>query len=321
MILCLSLLGFTIKHYNYVVAIDIGSTYTCASVYKDGKVKILEDEFENQLVNSIFSFDDYRVGKYAKEQMILKPNKVTYSVNRFLGRYFNDTDIKDDINNYNVKIVNYRDYPYFDFNNNGENIISPEAVFSQFMKKMNNIAKQNLDRFEYYDTIVITVPQYFNVNQYNSIRKSASIAGVRIFGMITEPEAAILAYELNKNISETKKVMVIHLGGSTFEVSLFLIENSEIKMIESKSDIHFGGENFDNTVTDYFLDVFKNCTGKDASNDIKAILKLKYEVEKAKQVLSYANETIISIRIKWFLIMLEKIGNIAYNIDINEKGR
>jgi len=33
------------------------------------------------------------------------------------------------------------------------------------------------------------------------------------------------------------------------------------------------------------------------------------------------HKTIISIRIKRFLIMLEKIGNIAYNIDINEKGR
>ena len=35
----------------------------------------------------------------------------------------------------------------------------------------------------------------------------------------------------------------------------------------------------------------------------------------------WPNKTIISIRIKRFLIMLEKIGNIAYNIDINGKGR
>lgn len=111
---------------------------------------------------------------------------------------------------------------------------------------------------------------------------------------MSEPTAAALAYGLNKKGLESK-VIVYDLGGGTFDVSLLSIEGGVFEVLATAGDTHLGGEDFDNRVMEYLTKLYKKKTGTDISNNVRAISKLKKEVEKAKRTLSNQQSTRIEI--------------------------
>lgn len=293
MLIPLSLICQSFASFSHVFSIDFGSSNTCVSTYYNGKVKILENENGNYLTPSLVAYDknDFIIGENAQNQMILRPDKVVFSLKQFLGRTYNDTNIKNYINNYPVQIIDKDNIPHFDFQNkyNYNDWYKPDKLVAMIFTKMKEIVYQNSKTKM--DNAVITIPSYFNEDQCNAIKKAAKKANIKIADIITEQEAAILAYGLNKNNDTNKKIIIFHLGGYTCEVSLFTIENSTINLIETQNDIYLGGFYFNNNIVDYLLDSFSNCTGKDASKDVRAIFKLKSGVEKIKHELSMINKT------------------------------
>lgn len=56
-----------------------------------------------------------------------------------------------------------------------------------------------------------------------------------------------------------------------------------------------GGEDFDVRIMEYFIQLFKQKTGKNIGDDTRALQKLRREAEKAKRILSSELETNIEI--------------------------
>ena len=109
---------------------------------------------------------------------------------------------------------------------------------------------------------------------------------MNIIRLINEPTAAaIFISELDKNQDE-KNILVFHLGGGTFDVSLVKCENDVFQVVATNGNTNLGGEDFDQRVMEYFIQLFKKKTGKDVRKDNQAVQKLRLEVEKAKQTLS-----------------------------------
>jgi heat shock protein 5 len=54
-----------------------------------------------------------------------------------------------------------------------------------------------------------------------------------------------------------KNILVFDLGGGTFDVSLLSIEDQVFEVLSTAGDTHLGGEDFDNILTEYFVNVFK----------------------------------------------------------------
>ncbi|KAK9674614.1 ATPase with role in protein import into the ER [Basidiobolus ranarum] len=81
-------------------------------------------------------------------------------------------------------------------------------------------------------------------------------------------------------------ILVYDLGGGTFDVSLLSIDDGVFEVLATSGDTHLGGEDFDNRVIDYFAKLYRKKTKKDVTKDLKAMGKLKREVEKAKRTLS-----------------------------------
>jgi molecular chaperone DnaK (HSP70) len=75
-----------------------------------------------------------------------------------------------------------------------------------------------------------------------------------------------------------------------------IVSNGVFKVIASNSDAHLGGEDFDQRVMDYFIELFKEKIGKDVRKDNRAVQKLRCEVEKAKRTLSSQHQTMIEIK-------------------------
>lgn len=85
------------------------------------------------------------------------------------------------------------------------------------------------------------------------------------------------------------------LGGGTFDVSLLTIDNGVFEVVATNGDTHLGGEDFDQRVMDHFIKLYKKKTGKDVRKDVRAVQKLRREVEKAKRALSSQHQARIEI--------------------------
>ena len=134
----------------------------------------------------------------------------------------------------------------------------------------------------------------FNDAQRQATKDAGTIAGLTVLRIINEPTAAAIAYGLNKKGGESQ-IIVYDLGGGTFDVSLLSIEDGVFEVLATAGDTHLGGEDFDNRVMDYLIKQYKKKTGTDASKNLRALGKLKREVEKAKRTLSSQQSTRVEI--------------------------
>jgi len=112
--------------------------------------------------------------------------------------------------------------------------------------------------------------------------------------IINEPTAAAIAYGLDETSGE-KTIIVYDLGGGTFDVTVLTVDNGVFEVLATNGDTHLGGEDFDHRVMEHFLRSFKKKTGLDASNDKRAIQKLRREVERAKRTLSTQHKATVEI--------------------------
>ena len=101
---------------------------------------------------------------------------------------------------------------------------------------------------------VITVPAYFNDSQRQATKDAGAISGLNVMRIINEPTAAAIAYGLDKK-GEERNVLIFDLGGGTFDVSVLTIEEGIFEVKATAGDTHLGGEDFDNRMVDYFLQV------------------------------------------------------------------
>lgn len=146
----------------------------------------------------------------------------------------------------------------------------------------------------------MTVPAYFNDAQRQATKDAGAISGLEVLEVlriINEPTAAAIAYGMDKKQGE-KNIVVFDLGGGTFDVSLLTIDNGVFEVVSTAGDTHLGGEDFDQRLADHFVKVFKvfkKKHGVDIKKDVRALQKLKSEVEKAKRDLSSVIQVKINI--------------------------
>merc|ERR1712161_47924 len=114
--------------------------------------------------------------------------------------------------------------------------------------------------------------------QRQSTKDAGVIAGLNVLRIINEPTAAAIAYGLDKKTE--KNILVYDLGGGTFDVSLLTIDNGVFEVVATNGDTHLGGEDFDQRVMQHFMKVFQKKHGNDMSKDVRAVQKLRREVEK-----------------------------------------
>ncbi|KAF8321448.1 binding protein [Amanita rubescens] len=112
----------------------------------------------------------------------------------------------------------------------------------------------------------------------HATKDAGSIAGLNVLRVIDEPTAISIAYGLNKKKGEPQ-IINYDLGGGTFDVSLLPIDDSVFEVLATVGDTHLGGEDFDNRVMDCLIKSYKK-TGTDVTKNLRALGKLKHEVQK-----------------------------------------
>merc|ERR1711906_94884 len=277
------------------VGIDLGTTYSCVGVYKNGKVEIIANDQGNRITPSWVAFpeEERLIGDAAKNQAAINPENTVFDVKRLIGRKYGDTTVQHDKKLLPYKIVDSGGKPYVEVLYKKEKkTYSPEEVSAMVLTKMKEVAEAFLGKE--IKNAVVTVPAYFNDAQRQATKDAGTISGLNVLRIINEPTAAAIAYGLDNKGGE-KNILVFDLGGGTFDVSMLTIDNGVFEVIATNGDTHLGGEDFDRRVMDYMLKLFKKKAGKDASKDKKAIQKLRREVERAKRALSNTHQQRIEI--------------------------
>jgi len=279
-----------------VIGIDLGTTYSCVGVYKNGRVEIIANDQGNRITPSYVAWNDAGdrlVGDGAKNQATLNPEQTVFDVKRLIGRQFKDKTVQHDKKLFPFKLIDRESKPYVSVTVNGDTkTFAPEEISAMILQKMKKVAETFLGKE--IKNAVVTVPAYFNDAQRQATKDAGTISGMNVMRIINEPTAAAIAYGLDKKGGE-KNILVFDLGGGTFDVTLLTIDNGVFEVLATNGDTHLGGEDFDQRVMKYFMKLFKKKYKKDMSKDKRSIQKLRREVERVKRALSSAHQARVEI--------------------------
>jgi molecular chaperone DnaK len=275
-----------------IIGIDLGTTNSVVAVMEGGQPTVITTAEGGRLCPSVVAFNkngERLVGQTAKRQGVINSENTIYSIKRFIGRHFEETEVERGMvpyqvvpgpaNDVRVKIpVTNREY-------------SPQEISAMILGKLKADAEAYLGQSV--TQAVITVPAYFNDSQRQATKDAGKIAGLEVLRIINEPTASALAYGLDKKKDET--ILVFDLGGGTFDVSILEVGEGVIEVKSTHGDTHLGGDDWDQAVVNWAADEFKQSQGIDLRADRQALQRLREAAEKAKIELSSVMETEINL--------------------------
>ncbi len=255
-----------------MIGIDLGTTNSEAAYLEGGRPKIIPSaegtSFGGKMFPSVVAFteDGQRlVGEAAKRQAVLNPERTVMRVKRKMG-----TGEK-------IKV--------------GDKNYTPQEISAMILQKIKSDAEAFLG--EEIKDAVITVPAYFNDNQRQATKDAGEIAGLNVQRLINEPTAAAIAYGLEK--AGEQKLVVLDLGGGTFDVTIMEIGEGVFEVASTSGDTRLGGSDMDEKIVDWLLEGFQKKEGIDLRGDLNAMQRLRDAAEKAKIELTSTVSTTINL--------------------------
>merc|ERR1712137_631405 len=274
-----------------LLGIDLGTTYSCVGIWKDGKVEIIANETGNRTSPSCVAFaeNDLYVGETGKNYSLFNPAQSIYDSKRMIGKKFDDPTITIDRKGWPFKVlrgpkdsmlieVEYREK---------KQTFSPEQISGMILTRMKDIATKHIDKD--INEVVVTVPAYFNDTQRVATKDAGTIAGLKVNRIVNEPTAACIAYGMHrqKKADKERSVLIFDFGGGTFDVSILLIDEGIFEVKATNGNTHLGGEDLDRRLTEYYIkDFAKKYPPNSIADNDRAVRRLKAALERAKRTVS-----------------------------------
>lgn len=259
------------------IGIDLGTTYSCvAFIDEDGTPKVIPSSDAMETTASVIWFDGKAayVGKKANDKKITPTSPIYEFVKRDIGKP-KMINTRYEVNGYYYGAMGMSAIILRKLKKDAFNFFKKKGTISQSSEEKNTIIPA-----------VITVPAYFGDLQRHETRNAGFVAGLDVIAIINEPTAAALAY--GRALQENKKIMVVDLGGGTFDVTILEIHNGEGIVIASDGADQLGGKDWDDLVTDFLYSEFRKRTGKDIPDDMgwdiqQMALQAKFDLTENEQ--------------------------------------
>ena len=201
-----------------IIGIDLGTTNSLCAVFLEGRPQLIPNAHGSLLTPSVVGrLDDGQVivGQAAKELRVTKPDQCVSCFKRWMG-----TD---------------RQVPL------GDKKFTATELSSLVLRSLLSDAEEFLKAG--ITEAVITVPAYFNENQRKATKQAGEMIGLTVRRIVNEPTAAALTYGFHDRDSD-KHLMVIDLGGGTFDVTLMEVFEGTLEIISTAGESQLGGEDF-----------------------------------------------------------------------------
>src|SRR5262249_12599351 len=242
-----------------IIGIDLGTTNSEVAIIRDGQPMVLEEDGDPILPSFVGLSEDRRllVGKAAKNQWVVAPERTIKSIKRKMGQ-----DVKVTL---------------------GTQKFTPQEISAMILRILRDRAARHLD--QPVNRAVITVPAYFNDAQRQATREAGELAGLEVVRILNEPTAASLTYDPSQQ--EMRRMLVYDLGGGTFDVSIVQAQQGVVEVLASHGDTQLGGDDFDDLLFNHVCDLFQSEHGVDLRENLVAKARVLRAVEAAKRHLSY----------------------------------
>jgi molecular chaperone HscC len=257
------------KEGAMIVGIDLGTTNSLISVFKNGSTVLIPNALGHFLTPSAVGIDDdgtLLVGLAARERIATHPESTVVAFKRWMGT--------DQL----VKL--------------GERVLRPEELSALIIKSLKADAESFLG--ETISEAIITVPAYFNDVQRRATKTAGELAGLKVERLLNEPTAAGLAYGLQERVDDTT-FLVFDLGGGTFDVSVLEYFEGVVQVRASAGDTALGGEDFVRVLLDWCLEAIPALAAVDRSTVLRN--KIMWRIaEQAKRDLSENESTTLNVQ-------------------------
>jgi molecular chaperone HscC len=217
-----------------IVGIDLGTTHSLIGAFVDGQPRLFPNAHGDLLTPSAVSVADdgtLLIGRPARDRVISHPGASVASFKRWMGSR-RETRL-------------------------GNRAYLPEELSALVIRSLLDDVQAACGTRP--EEAVISVPAYFSDAQRRATRRAGELAGIRVERLINEPTAAALAYGLAEKLDDAH-VLVLDLGGGTFDVSILELFDGVVKVHASAGDNFLGGDDFTEALRDHLL----------ASNRIRA---------------------------------------------------
>ncbi|KAH0558929.1 hypothetical protein GP486_004443 [Trichoglossum hirsutum] len=280
---------------SYAIGIDLGTANTCVGVYLDGRVEIIPHEGRSSMPSYVaFTETGRLIGAAAKSQVGINPKNTVFDALRLIGRRYSDAEVQADMKHFPFQVLEKKGKPVISVEYRGNTRhLTPEEILSMILSRAKKDAEIYLG-----STImgaVITVPSYFNSSQRQAIRDAALISELPVLLLINGPTAACSDYVITRRFEGERNVLVADFGAGTFNVVLASFEEGILEVKSTASDLHLGGEDYDNRMVNHFVNEIKRKTKKDLTVNRRALRRLRTACEAAKCELSSRKQTQIEI--------------------------
>jgi molecular chaperone HscC len=262
-----------------IAGIDLGTTNSLLALWRNGEAVLVPNALGDVLTPSAVSLDakgDVIVGLPARERLSTHPARSAAVFKRYMGT------------NRPLTL--------------GSKDFRPEELSALVLRSLKADAEDLLG--EPVTEAVITVPAYFNDLQRKATKTAGTLAGLNVRRLLTEPTAAALAYGIGLE-PEEQYMLVIDLGGGTFDVSLLHCFEGVMEVRATAGDTWLGGEDFVDVIVAAFMAEAGAAAGLPPVSPIAPVhAVLRRQAELAKRRLSDADEAELTVtyrdrEIKW----------------------
>ena len=143
---------------------------------------------------------------------------------------------------------------------------------------------------------VIAVPTNFSEKQREALAQAAKAADLEILQLISDPVAAILAYDARAEAEISDKIIVVaDLGGTRSDVAIVASRGGMYTVLATAHDYEFTGVHLDNALMEYFAKEFQKKHNVDPRANPRSLAKLRLESEATKKALSLGTNAQFSV--------------------------
>ncbi|WP_224401684.1 Hsp70 family protein [Pseudonocardia sp. ICBG1034] len=256
-----------------VFGIDLGTTYSAiAYIDETGRPTVCRNDNSAEITPSVVHFetpDNVVVGETAKQSAFIDADNVVKLIKRRMG---------DEIE------LEFHGKAY-----------TPESISALILKRLAADAAAHTQGPV--EQAVITVPAYFGVRQKEATQKAGLIAGLDVVGVLPEPVAAAVHYDLTSGGAD-KTVLVYDLGGGTFDTTVIEVRGKEITVVCTDGATNLGGANWDERLSEHVLARFVETARPEEppQDDDEFLQEVAIKVEDLKKQLSLQESRSVQLR-------------------------
>ncbi|KAL0937578.1 Hsp70-like protein [Colletotrichum truncatum] len=280
-----------------VIGITFGNSNSSIAYTVDEKAEVIANEDGDRQIPTILSYvdgDEY-YGAQAKNFLVRNPTNTIAYFKDFLGKEFKSIDPTHNHASAHPQDVNGTvSFSVKDKEGDEPSTVPVSEVATRYIRRLVGSASDYLGKKV--TSAVITVPTNFSEKQKDALVKAAADAGLEVLQLISDPIAAVLAYDARPEAEVKDKIIVVaDLGGTRSDVAVVASRGGMYTILATAHDYEFSGSHLDQVLMDHFAKEFIKKHNVDPRENARSLAKLKLESESTKKALSLGTNASFSV--------------------------